>query len=173
MERRLFVKKTSLLTSGILILSTDSILATTATTAQNNVTNVNLIPALATGKNIIIKGLVLDAKTNLPINTDIKISAKRNRFYSKNNSLNALNGEYSIYTGFTNSGKISEKLNFEINAPGYKPYNGNLYITKDGCNVHSDQWQYNPAYKPEYRPINKEQINTITSTFNFYLVKAS
>ena len=172
MERRLFVKKTSLLTSGILILSTDSILATTST-AQKNVTNINLIPALATGKNIIIKGLVLDAKTNLPINTDIKISAKRNRFYSKNNSLNALNGEYSIYTGFTNSGKISEKLNFEINAPGYKPYNGNLYITKNGCNIHSDQWQYNPGYKPEYRPINKEQENTITSTFNFYLVKAS
>lgn len=173
MERRLFVKKTSLLTSGILILSTDSILATTTLTTQKNVTNINLIPVLATGKNIIIKGSVLDAKTNLPINTDIKISTRRNRFYSKNDSLNALNGEYSIYTGFTNSGKISEKLNFEISAPGYKPHNGNLYITKKGCNVHSDQWRYNPSYQPEYRPINKEQENTITSTLNFYLVRAS
>ena len=172
MERRLFVKKTSLLTSGILILSTDSILAT-ATATQKNVTNINLTPVLATGKNIIIKGLVLDAKTNLPINTEINISAKRNRFYSKNNSLTALNGEYSIFTGFTNSGKISEKLNFDITAEGYKPYNGNLYITKKGCNIHSDQWQYNPGYKPECRPINKEHENAIVSTFNFYLVKAS
>ncbi|MCC9071456.1 hypothetical protein LNQ49_07625 [Flavobacterium sp. F-65] len=170
MERRLFVKKTGLLTTGILVLSTDSILATTT---QKDVTNLDLTPVLTTGKNIIIKGLVLDARTNLPINTDINISTKRNRFYSKNHLLTALNGIYSIHTGFSNSEKVSEKMNFKINVDGYKPYNGNLYITKSGCNIHSDQWQYNPDFKSENRPINNEQTNTFVSTFNFYLVKAS
>lgn len=170
MERRLFVKKTSLLTSGILVLSTNSLLATTD---QKIVNNLDIVPVLATGKNIIIKGLILDAQTNLPINTDINVSTKRNRFYSKNHLLTALNGVYSIHTGFSNSEKVSEKMNFKINVEGYKPYNGNLYITKSGCNIHSDQWQYNPDFKSENRPTNNEQANTFVSTFNFYLVKAS
>ncbi|MCV9930422.1 hypothetical protein OIU83_22370 [Flavobacterium sp. LS1R49] len=168
MKRRLFVKKTSLLTSALLFLSTEALLSTPK---PDNINNLDLTPMLGTSKKIIIKGTILDSITHLPINTDMHIKTKRNRFFSKKHSINALNGSYSIYSGFSNSEKISEKLLIEIKVDGYKPYEGNLYLTRNGCSVHSDQWQYNPDFKPEYCPVNYEESNLLFSTFNFYLVK--
>ncbi len=169
MERRLFAKKASLLASGVLIFPTGII---SSTPEQNN-SNLDLTPLFITGKKIIIKGLILDSKTHLPITTDINVKVKRNRFYSKKHSITAINGSYSIYSGFSNSDKISEKVIIEIKINGYKPYESNLYITKKGCNVHSDQWQYNPDFKSEYCPVNKEESEFVLSKFNFYLVKNS
>ncbi|MEO8240556.1 MAG: hypothetical protein ABI576_20800 [Flavobacterium sp.] len=167
MERRLFVQKTSLLASGVLIFSTGTILST----PKQNSNNLDLTPFFITGKKIIIKGLILDSKTHLPITTDINVKVKRNRFYSKKHSITAINGTYSIYSGFSNSEKISEKVIIEIKANGYKPYESNLYLTQKGCNIHSDQWQYNPDFKSEYCPVNKEEPEFMLSKFNFYLVK--
>lgn len=169
MERRLFVKKTSLLASGVLIFKTGTILSN----PQQNSSNLDLTPLFITGKKIIIKGLILDSKTHQPITTDISVKVKRNRFYSKKHSITATNGSYSIYSGFSNSDKISEKVVIEISANGYKSYESNFYLTKKGCNIHSDQWQYNPDFKSEYCPVNKEESEFILSKFNFYLVKNS
>lgn len=168
MERRSFVMKTSLLTSGIFVFSTGNLFATSE---QNNINNLDLTPMLITGKKIMIKGTILDSKTHLPINADMCVKTKRNRFFSKRHSVNALNGSYSIYSGFSNSEKISEKITIEIKVDGYKSYEGNLYLSRSGCNIHSDQWQYNPDFKPEYCPVNYEESNLMFSTFNFYLIK--
>lgn len=167
MERRLFAKQASLLASGVLIFPTGTILSNPE---QNN-SNLDLTPLFITGKKIIIKGLILDSKTHLPITTDINVKVKRNRFYSKKHSITAIDGCYSIYSGFSNSDKISEKVMIEIKVNGYKPYESNLYLTKKGCNIHSDQWQYNPDFKSEYCPVNKEESEFVLSKFNFYLVK--
>jgi hypothetical protein len=167
MERRSFVKKTSLLTSGVLILPTGNLLS-----APNQISNnLDLTPLFIDGKKIIIKGSVLDSQTHMPINTDINLTVKRNRFYSKKHFIAATNGSYSIHSGFSNSDKISEKVMIEIKVNGYKPYESNLYLTKKGCNIHSDQWQYNPNFKSEYCPVNKEESEFVLSKFNFYLVK--
>jgi hypothetical protein len=171
MERRSFVKKTSLLTSGLFFFSTKNLFATPEK-SDININNLDLTPMLASSKKIMIKGKILDSKTHLPINADMYVKTKRNRFFSKKHSVNALNGSYSIFSGFASSEKISEKLLIEIKVDGYKPYEGNLYLTPNGCNVHSDQWQYNPDFKPEYCPVNYEESNLLFSSFNFYLVKA-
>ncbi|MEO7978605.1 hypothetical protein [Flavobacterium sp.] len=167
MERRLFVKKTSILASGALIFPTGTILSA----PPQNSSNLDLTPLFITSKKIIVKGLILDSKTHLPITTDINIKVKRNQFYSNNHLITALNGAYSIYSGFSNSEKISEKLFVKIKANGYKPYESNLYLTQKGCNIHSDQWQYNPDFKIEHCPINQEEDDSILSKFNFFLVK--
>ncbi|TGD56655.1 hypothetical protein [Flavobacterium humi] len=169
MERRLFVKNTTLLTSGILALSGSSLYASNEEKKSNII---DLSPVSTSKNTLLLKGMILDAATFQKIDVQkIDVQVKRNRFFATKQSIENVNGSYAILSGFTNNGKVYEKMNIRITANGYKPYEGCVYLTKDGCHVHSEEWAYNPAFKPEYCPKNNTEGNQTLSEFNFHLVK--
>jgi hypothetical protein len=167
MKRRLFLKKTSILSSGILFFPSKTISA-----APEQASNtLDLVPVFNNGKNVLIKGSIVDFKTQLPVSTEMTVTVQRNRFYSQKHTINAINGSYAITTGFASDNKISEKVKVLINAEGYKSYESYLYLTHKGCNIHSEHWNYNPEFRPEFSPVNQNLANGTISEFNFYLVK--
>lgn len=169
MERRQFVKKTALLTTAVLVFSETE---THASPSEKQSVILDLNPMIKPEEKISINGFIKDFKTLEPItNAKIHVSVKRNRFYSLNRELNSKNGSYTIHSGFTNSSKISEKIQVKITADGYKSYKSYLYLTKNGCNIHSSEWDYNPEYNLDYCPKNKKEVNEIISKFNFHLVR--
>jgi hypothetical protein len=170
MKRRQFVKNTAILATGVLIFSETDVHASIKNEEKSNVLDLN--PLVKSEEKISINGFVKDFETLTPItNAKIYVSVKRNRFYSLNRELHSMNGSYRINSGFTNSGKISEKLQVKITADGYKTYKSYLYLTKNGCNLHSGEWDYNPNFNPEYCPQNNKSVDEIISKFNFHLIK--
>ena len=171
MKRRQFVKSTAFLTTGVLVFSETDVHASISE-KESDILDLN--PVVKSEEKISIIGFVKDFKTLEPIaNAKLYVSVKRNRFYSLNRELNSKNGSYRIHSGFTNSGKISEKLQVTIKADGYKTYKSYLYLTKNGCNVHSKEWEYNPDFHPDFCPRNDKSAEEILSKFNFHLVRES
>jgi hypothetical protein len=170
MERRLFVKNTTLLTTGVLALSGSNLYASNEELKKSDV--IDMSPVAASKSKIVLRGSVLDSLTFEKVEVKkIEVTIKRNRFFSTKQAIENINGSYHIISGFTNSGKKYEKMDVRIIADGYKPYNGIMYMTKDGCHVHSDEWIYNPNFKPEYCPENNTLENLTVSKFNFHLVR--
>ncbi|MFC5682457.1 hypothetical protein ACYE2N_11700 [Flavobacterium sp. MAHUQ-51] len=169
MKRRQFVKSTAIFTTGALVFSETEVHASTSDKESNVL---DLKPIVNSKEKISIKGFIKDFDTLQPItNANINISVKRNRFFSTYRELNSNNGSYTINSGFSDSGKNSNKLKVKITANGYKTYNGYLYLTKYGCNIHSSEWDYNPKFNPDYCPNNNKSSDEITSKFNFHLIK--
>ncbi|MEN9908529.1 MAG: hypothetical protein RLZZ540_1678 [Bacteroidota bacterium] len=169
MKRRQFVKSTAIFTTGALVFSETEV---HASISEKESDILDLKPLINSKEKISINGFVKDFETLQPItNAKMNVSVKRNRFFPTYRELNSKNGSYTINSGFTNSGKISEKLEIKITADGYKAYKGYLYLTKDGCNLHSSEWEYNPKFNPEYCPKNNKSFDEITSKFNFHLIK--
>lgn len=167
MERRSFVKKSSILTAGILGMSS----LTSFASKENENSNIDLVPFLAS-KKIELKGIIVDSKTGQALkNTSMKVRLKRNRFIATQRVVENNNGKYSIVSGFTSNGKFSEKIEIEIKAPGYKTYNGQLLLSQNGCNIHSAEWDYNPEFKLEFLPENLFSGDDVFTQFNFRLVK--
>ncbi|TDE28225.1 hypothetical protein E0I61_11865 [Flavobacterium ranwuense] len=169
MKRRQFVKSTAIFTTGALVFSETEI---HASISKKESDVLDLKPLVNSKDKISINGFVRDFETLQPItNAKMNVSVKRNRFFPTYRELNSKNGSYTINSGFTNSGKISEKLEIKIIADGYKTYIGYLYLTKNGCNLHSSEWDYNPKFNPEYCPKNNKSFDETTSKFNFHLIK--
>jgi len=169
MKRRQFIKSTAVFTTGALVFSE---IDAHASTSEKESEILDLMPLVDSKDKISINGFVKDFETLKPItNAKMNVSVKRNRFFYTNRELNSKNGNYRINSGFANSSKISEKLEIKITADGYKTYKGCLYLTKNGCNLHSSEWDYNPRFKPEYCPKNDKSFDVITSKFNFHLIK--
>lgn len=169
MKRRQFVKSTAIFTTGALVFSETEVHASTSEKESNIL---DLKPIINSKEKISINGFIKDFETLLPIiNANINVSLKRNRFFSTHRELNSVDGSYVINSGFSDSGKISEKLEIKITANGYKAYKGYLYLTKNGCNLHSNEWDYNPKFSSEYCPKNIKSFDEITSKFNFHLIK--
>lgn len=169
MKRRQFIKSTAIFTTGALVFSETDI---HASISEKESGVLDLKPLVNSKEKILINGFIKDFETLQPItNAKMNVSVKRNRFLPTVRELNSKNGSYSINSGFTTSGKISEKLEIKITADGYKTYKGYLYLTKNGCNLHSSEWDYNPKFKPEYCPKNDKSFDVIKSKFNFHLIK--
>lgn len=169
MKRRLFVKKTSIVSMGILALSGAEIFANN-TKKENSV--IDLLPLSNISNKIIVKGKILDVNTSQPIeNCTIIVKAKTNRLFNSTKEIQSSNGDYSIVTGFLPKGKLSKKIKIEIIAEGYKTYNSYLYISANGCNIHSEEWNYNKNFDSNDCPKNMKVGNETFSTFNFKLVK--
>ncbi|MDI6047054.1 hypothetical protein [Flavobacterium yafengii] len=169
MKRRQFVKSTAIFTTGTLVFSETEIHASTSEKESNIL---DLKPLVNSKEKISIYGFIKDFETLQPItNAKLNVSVKRNRFFPTYRELNSKKGSYTINSGFTNSGKISEKLEVQITADGYKKYKGYLYLTKNGCNLHSSEWDYNPKFNPDYCPKNNKSSDEITSKFNFHLIR--
>ena len=169
MKRRQLVKSTAIFTTGALVFSE---IDAHASISEKESDILDLKPFINSKEKISINGFVKDFETLQPI-TDVRmsVSVKRNRFLTTYRELNSRNGSYTINSGFANSGKISEKLEIKITANGYKTYKGYLYLTKNGCNLHSSEWDYNPNFKPDHCPKNNKSFGEITSKFNFHLIK--
>lgn len=109
MKRRSFVKKASMLTTGILALSGINALASHV--EKSNPNYIDLSPISTSNKKIKLTGFVLDSKTLEPI-TDIirmNVAIKRNRFFSLKESIETKNSSYTIVNGLTKSGKYLKK----------------------------------------------------------------
>lgn len=174
MERRKFVKKLSVFTTGALVLSGSNLYAldTDSETKTEN-TSINLTPLSFIDKKITLKGNFIDSETLEPIHSVVlKAKVKKNRFLPLSKTIEPKNGSYEIQTGFSSNGnKINEKVTIEISAEGYKTFSSNLYLTANGCNIHSEIWDYNPKFKMEYCPKNSSNGNHTVSAFNFHLVR--
>ena len=171
MERRLFVKKTSMVSMGILAFSGAKIFANNTTEKKEN-TVIDLLPISKTSNKIIVKGMIIDALTSQPIdNCIINVTTKTNRLFNTTKEIKTSNGDYSIVSGFAPEGKITRKIKIKITAPGYKTYNSQIYISKNGCNLHSDEWNYNKNFNIDDCPKNMKLDNETISVFNFKLVK--
>lgn len=169
MKRRLFVKKTSIVSMGILALSGAEIFANN-TKKENSV--IDLLPLSDISNKIIVKGKILDANTSQPIeNCTIVVKAKTNRLFNSTKEIQPSNGDYSIVSGFSQEGKSSKKIKIKISADGYKTYNSYLYISANGCNIHSQEWEYNKNFDINDCPKNIKIGNETLSTFNFKLIK--
>lgn len=167
MERRLFIKKSSTLATGVLALSTLECLAS----EKEEINIIDLVP-YNTSKIIKIEGMIVDSLSLRPIpSASINVKVNRNRFIASNRSIERTKGNYTIQSGFSSNGKFSEKMAIEIKAAGYKTYKGNLYLSQNGCNIHSEEWEYNPNFKEDYLPINKISEGNILSSFHFRLIK--
>jgi hypothetical protein len=167
-ERRLFVKNASIFTSGLLVLSGAKSFATNQDQLSNNL---DFTP-FSSKKKVVVQGNILDSKTNFPVAANILVKIKRNRFFPMTKTIESTNGKYFLTSGFSDSGKIKEKIEVKIEAQGYKTYNGLLYLNQSGCHIHSNEWDYNPDFRPEYCPENTDSEEELNSKFNFYLVKA-
>lgn len=163
MERRLFVKQTALLSSLALVSSPTFLFA-----KENKSNSADISSSFLSGKKIKISGLALDGVTNEEIEADIQIKTRKGIF-SKNKEI-VSNGGYSI-VGNLSEGR-AQKIEIKIQAKGYKTFDGHIYFTSQGCRIHSDMWNYNPDFKPEFIPKNEIYASEIVSQFNFYLVKA-
>lgn len=167
MERRSFVKNTGILASTAMLFSTSDLIANTST--PDNV--LDLRSVLSTGSNIAIKGLVVDAETHSPLVASVKMYTKRRRFMSKHRLMNSINGQYAVKFKMDAPDKLTEKIYFEIKAEGYKTFEGVLYVSDKGCNIHSEFWNYNPTFNPDFKPKNQKLETSLLSTFNFHLIK--
>lgn len=169
MKRRSFVKKVGIFTTGTIALSSTNLYATET---ENSLNTIDFSPVALIENELTLKGFFIDSITLKPILSPIKMEAKvkRNRFFPLNKSLESTNSSYHIRTGFSKS-NIQDKIDIHIQADGYKPYNGNIYLTTKGCYIHSEEWNYNPNFKPEFTPKNINSGNQTTSSFNFHLVK--
>jgi hypothetical protein len=169
MKRRQFVKSSAIFTTGAVVFSETDV---HATANENKSDIIDLKPFVNSNEKISIYGVVKDFETLQPItNAKLNVSVKRNRFFPMHRELNSKNGFYIINSGFTTSGKIAEKLEIKITADGFKTYKGCLYLTKNGCNVHSSEWDYNPNFNPDDCPENSVSVDEILSKFNFHLIK--
>lgn len=170
MKRRLFVKNVSIASIGILAMSGTDVLANT--TEKDKSTVIDLLPLRKVSKKIVLQGAILDATTLKPIeNCKMSVKAKANRLFNSTQDIVTSNGDYAIVSGFTDEGKISKKVKVEITASGYKPYTGYIYLSTSGCNLHSDEWNYNKNFDYNDCPKNQHLENEIASFFNFKLVK--
>ncbi len=170
MERRLFVKRLSVLTTGTLVLSGSNIYALETNTTTNTI---DLTPFSLVNNRITLKGNFIDSKTFEPISS-VKLIAiiNKNRFFPLNQLLESTDGSYSIESGFNASNtKVNEKISIQIEAKGYKPYKNTIYLSAKGCYIHSEEWNYNPNFNSEFIPKNNNSDQRTISTFNFHLVK--
>lgn len=170
MERRLFVKRLSVLATGTLALSGANIYAVEANNPSNNI---DFTPFSLVNNKITLKGNFIDSKTSEQIRS-VKLIAKikKNRFFPLKQSLQSTDGSYSIESGFNASNtKVNEKISIQIEAQGYKPYKNTFYLSAKGCLIHSEEWNYNPNFKSEFIPKNNSSEKETISSFNFHLVK--
>lgn len=171
MKRRNFVKRLSVFTTGTIALSGSNLYASETQNEIQNAT-INLTPSSSTDS-FLLKGSFIDAITLQPIK-NVKMVAKvtKNRFFTLNESVISNDGTYQIQSGFSsNKNKMNEKVNIEIKADGYKTYKNTIYLSTKGCDIHSEEWNYNPNFRVENCPVNINKGNTTLSTFNFHLVK--
>ena len=155
---------------GILAVSGTDVLANN--TEKEKSTVIDLLPLRKVSKKIVLKGEILDATTLKPIeNCKMSVKAKVNRLFNSTQDILTSNGDYTIISGFTEEGKVSKKIKVEITATGYKPYTGYIYLSTSGCNLHSDEWNYNKNFDYKDCPKNQQLENEIASFFNFRLVK--
>lgn len=168
MERRKFVKRLSVFTTGSLVLSGSNLYATSVDKKTNNI---DFLPLSSIDSKITLKGNFIDSKTFQPIKS-VQMTAKieRNRFFPLKESIQSMDGSYKIQSGFSKK-KRNEKVNIQIVAKGYKTYNSTIYLTANGSDIHSEEWNYNPDFKSDYCPKNENDNNQIHSTYNFHLVK--
>lgn len=167
MERRKFVKRLSLFTTGSIVLSGSNLYALDKEIKNNSI---DFSPFLMENK-IVLKGNFIDAETLHPIQA-VKMFAKvkGNRLFTLSASLESKNGSYKIESGF-NKDKRNEKIAIQIIADGYKPYENNIYLNTTGCHIYSEEWTYNPNFNSDNCPKNENIGNQTLSTFNFHLVK--
>lgn len=155
---------------GILAISGTNVLANN--TEKEKSTVIDLLPLKKVSKKIVLKGTILDATTLKPIeNCKISVKTKVNRLFNSTQDILTSNGNYTIMSGFSEEGKISKKIKVEIKATGYKPYTGYIYLSTSGCNLHSDEWNYNKNFDYNDCPKNKQSEDEISSFFNFKLIK--
>lgn len=155
---------------GILAVSGTDVLANNTEKEKNTV--IDLSPLRKVSKKIVLKGSILDATTLKPIeNCKLSVKTKMNRLFNSTQDILTSNGDYTIISGFTDGGKISKKIKVEITATGYKPYTGYIYLSASGCNLHSEEWNYNKNFDYKDCPKNQHLENEIASFFNFRLVK--
>lgn len=177
MERRKFVKKISAFTTGALVLSGSNLYALDTDsdfeTKKLN-TSIDLTPLSFYDKKITLKGNFIDSETLEPIQSVVlKAKVRKNRFLPVSRSIESSDSSYEIQAGFSSTGKkINEKVTIEITAKGYKPFLNDIYLSKNGCNLHCEIWNYNPNFKMEYCPKNSNNGDHTISTFNFHLVKS-
>lgn len=174
MKRRKFVKNLSAFTTGALVLSGSNLYALESDFETKTLnTSIDLTPLSIYDKKITLQGNFIDSETLEPIQSVVlKAKIKKNRFIPLSKSITSTNGSYTIQTGFSSDGnKINEKVTIEIAADGYKTLSSNLYLSIDGCNIHSDIWNYNPKFNIEHCPQNNVNESTTISTFDFHLVK--
>lgn len=169
MKRRLFVKHTSIVSLGILAFSNVKM---QANTTENKNSVIDLLPFTNATKKITLKGAVVDAATKMPIgNSKMVVKAKTNRLFKTTKDIVSSDGNYAIVSGFTAEGKTLKKLEVEITAEGYKTFTGFIYLTTNGCNLHSDAWDYNKNFDYNDCPKNIQNDTNVLSEFNFQLVK--
>lgn len=164
MERRSFIQKTALASTFALFVSPKTLFAN-----EQNQASIDLSSIFANGKNIKLSGATLDAITQTEIAAKISVKSGSGIF-SKFREVELIKGQYSINSRI--SSKANNKLKIKIEAKGYKTFKGNLYLTSNGCRIHSEMWAYYADFKPEYLPKNKVNENEIISKFNFHLIKA-
>ena len=170
MKRRLFLKKTSIATTGILLFSGLEVQSENKAIKKSNV--IDFSPISISAKKITIKGSIVDSKTLQPIkDSQISIKMKNNRMLSTNKDVISQEGEYAVVNGFTASGKVHKKMHVAIKADGYKSYNGVIFVTPTGCNLHSNEWAYNKNFDPINCPQNTSVGDETLTRFNFHLVK--
>jgi hypothetical protein len=163
MERRLFVKQAALLSSLALVSSPAFLYA-----KESKSNSADISSSFLSGKKIKISGLALDCSTNKEIEALIQIKTRKGIF-SKSKEI-VSDGGYSILGNLSDN--RPQKIEVKIQAKGYKTFEGHIYFTAQGCRIHSDMWNYNPDFKPEFIPKNEISASEIVSQFNFYLVKA-
>jgi hypothetical protein len=162
MNRKLFIRNVAL---GIGTCIASPITQAFSNTFIQN-TTLRLKSNNGAGKIVKISGKFLDANTLENIAATIQLH-KGNSIYSKNSQ--ALKC-YSIENEMGNS--ISEKITYLIKADGYKPFEGELIVSKNSVNIDTKVWEYNPNFNPENRPNQHTYENgLLTVNFDFHLVK--
>ncbi|MEO8236324.1 MAG: hypothetical protein ABI549_12975 [Flavobacterium sp.] len=170
MKRRLFLKKASIATTGILLFSGSEVYSENIVVKKSSI--IDFLPISISAKKVTLKGLIVDCQTLQPIkDSQISIKMKNNRMFSTNKDVVSQEGEYEVINGFTASGKVHKKMYVEIKAEGYKPYEGMIFVTPTGCNLHSNEWAYNKNFDPINCPKNTNEGNETLTRFNFHLVK--
>jgi len=159
--------KTGIFATGTLALGGSPLLAKSLETSETKI--IDLSPILATEK-VSISGKIIDAHTLQQVTAQIKVTAKTNTLYSSVRN-QTTDGQYQINVGFSRLSRISQKVLVQITADGYKPYSNYIYLTKDGCNIHGNEWDYNPNFNEVNCPENLRSGMQITSLFDFRLVK--
>ena len=155
---------------GILAGSGTNVMANNTEIEKNKV--IDLLPLRGVSKKITLKGTVIDANSLKPIeNCKMTVKTRVNRLLNSTQDIITSNGDYTILSGFTTNGRISKKVKVEITATGYKPYVGYIFLSTSGCNLHSDEWNYNKNFDYKDCPKNQQFENEIHSSFNFRLVK--
>lgn len=156
---------------GILAVSGTDVLANNSEKEQKS-SVIDLLPLRKISKKIVLKGSIIDATTSKPIeNCKMTVKTKINRILNSKQNILTSNGDYTIVSGFTAEGKISKKIKVEISASGYKSYTGFIYLSTSGCNLHSEEWNYNKNFDHKNCPKNEHSENEISSFFDFRLVK--